>query len=624
MASWTGTNSVPIGVRRKRDDGNAPPGGYADSADSRSHQRSGGFNGGGYGSNNEASGTTSVSGYDADLSSNTLLLKNDYGASRPAHSGGGGGGGGGGPPSSYLSRTGAAAAEEEREGRPRKRRSRWGEESKVNTPGMPTALPAGLPMEEVESYIIHLPQNGDYVPSDKRSVSPPPEYGIDGRRINTREQRYRKKLEDERHKLVDKGLKSIPGFRPPADYKRPSRTMEKLYIPVRDFPEINFIGLLIGPRGNTLKKIEAESGAKISIRGKGSVKEGKSRSDGAVNPGDDEPLHCIISGDVEEKIKRASDMINKIIETATSTPESQNELKRNQLRELAALNGTLRDDENQICNNCGGIGHRKYECPEKRNFTNNLVCHMCGGSGHFARDCTQRNNPRAMHDMNHRNQRMDNEYENMMAELGGGGGGGGGYGRRPGGYGPGPDAGGASSSGAAPWAAGGSAPVGGGSGAPPWAASGAPPPPSNDGAPPWASSGAHAPPPPPPPSNDAPPWAASAAPSHDAAAPPWARGPDDGRQPPPPPPHGHQAAPGYDHYAQPPPPPAGHAAGYGYGAPPPPGLPAPPHMASYDPYAWQQQQGAAAAQYYGGYAYPAPAYPEQPPPPPPPAPAPES
>lgn len=43
---------------------------------------------------------------------------------------------------------------------------------------------------------------------------------------------------------------------------------------------------------------------------------------------------------------------------AASTPESANDHKRNQLRELASLNGTLRDDENQPCQNCGKIGHR--------------------------------------------------------------------------------------------------------------------------------------------------------------------------------------------------------------------------------------------------------------------------
>lgn len=63
-------------------------------------------------------------------------------------------------------------------------------------------------------------------------------------------------------------------FKPPADYKKPTKYKEKVYIPQKDFPEINFIGQLIGPRGNTLKRLEREAGGvKIFIRGKGSVKE---------------------------------------------------------------------------------------------------------------------------------------------------------------------------------------------------------------------------------------------------------------------------------------------------------------------------------------------------------------
>lgn len=103
-----------------------------------------------------------------------------------------------------------------------------------------------------------------------------------------------------------------------------------------------------------------------------------------------------------------------IVGKAASIPEGQNELKRNQLRELAALNGTLRDDENQACQNCtstlvivalavsfpnltnmltcagGQIGHRKYDCPEQRNFTANIICRVCGNAGHMARDCPDR------------------------------------------------------------------------------------------------------------------------------------------------------------------------------------------------------------------------------------------
>lgn len=154
--------------------------------------------------------------------------------------------------------------------------------------------------------------------------------------------------------------------------------------------------------------METESGAKIAIRGKGSVKEGKGRSDAAHSSNQEEDLHCLVMADNEDKINKAKQLIHNVIETvriapllphsfdsankskAASTPENQNELKRNQLRELAALNGTLRDDENQACQNCGKIGHRKYDCPEKQNFTASIICRVCGNAGHMARDCPDR------------------------------------------------------------------------------------------------------------------------------------------------------------------------------------------------------------------------------------------
>lgn len=36
------------------------------------------------------------------------------------------------------------------------------------------------------------------------------------------------------------------------------RLHDKVWIPQENHPEINFVGLLIGPRGNTLKALEAE------------------------------------------------------------------------------------------------------------------------------------------------------------------------------------------------------------------------------------------------------------------------------------------------------------------------------------------------------------------------------
>lgn len=328
------------------------------------------------------------------------------------------------PPSSKKERKTETYDEDERG---RKRRSRWGDSTtKVVIPGMPTTLPSNMPPEQVKNYLLFLRleeigaklRTGDVLPlEERRSPSPEPVYDVQGKRVNTREFRYRKKLEDERHKIIDQALKENPDFKPPADYRRPNKIAEKFFIPAKDHPEINFIGLLIGPRGNTLKKMESESGCKISIRGKGSVKEGR-RNDSAPVPGIDEDLHCLITGDSEDKIKKAQEMIQKIIDTSASVPEGQNELKRQQLRELASLNGTLRDDENQACANCGNVGHRRFECPESVNVTVNLICRICEGVGHTARDCMQRNDPVALEKAKQKNLQLDSEYLNLMKELG--------------------------------------------------------------------------------------------------------------------------------------------------------------------------------------------------------------
>lgn len=191
--------------------------------------------------------------------------------------------------------------------------------------------------------------------------------------------------------------------------------------------------------------METESGAKIAIRGKGSVKEGKGKSDAAHQSNQEEDLHCLIMADTEEKVNKAKQLVHNVIETAASIPEGQNELKRNQLRELAALNGTLRDDENQACQNCrlrhpkrlslannglgGQIGHRKYDCPEQRNFTANIICRVCGNAGHMARDCPDRQRGSEMRNTlpgppNGPPRRIggdavDREMENLMQELSG-------------------------------------------------------------------------------------------------------------------------------------------------------------------------------------------------------------
>ena len=73
-----------------------------------------------------------------------------------------------------------------------------------------------------------------------------------------------------------------------------TRVQERVLIPQDEHPGVNFVGLLIGPRGNTLKKIETENKCKVMIRGKGSVKVQRQSFINRPLPGEDEPLHALI------------------------------------------------------------------------------------------------------------------------------------------------------------------------------------------------------------------------------------------------------------------------------------------------------------------------------------------
>lgn len=305
----------------------------------------------------------------------------------------------------------------------RRRPNRWGKDAKFGI--SPTMKVENLSDRQIALYAIHIRveeigrvlRTNDFIPrSPDRSPSPEPMYGADGKRINTREFRYRKRLEDERHRLVSHAMRLDVAYKAPSDYRRPSKISEKVPIPVKDYPDINFIGLILGPRGSTLKTMEAESEAKIAIRGKGSVKEGKGAPTSYQNQ--EEDLHCLITADSEDKIKKAVSLIYRVIEIGSTVPEEHNDLKRQQLRDLAALNGTLRDDENQACQICGKTGHKRFTCPEKNNITNSIFCRICNSMGHMARDCKAKDNPEALQEAREREHKMDNEYSALMAEIG--------------------------------------------------------------------------------------------------------------------------------------------------------------------------------------------------------------
>jgi splicing factor 1 len=249
----------------------------------------------------------------------------------------------------------------------------------------------------------------------ERSPSPPPVYSADGKRQNTRAERWRQRYSTERQDILQKIMNINPSTRGQSGLLVRQKRTKKIRIPIEQHPTYNFIGLIIGPRGKTQKELEAKTGCKIAIRGKGSVKEGaRGRRDGKVMEGDNEPLHVVITGDDQNAVDAASDMIEQML---IVIDDEKNVHKQQQLRELALLNGTLKEDE--FCQICAEKGHRSFECPRRFALQNKptiaVRCAICGDTSHPTRDCTQRSNTEQIKNT----QELDSDYVSFMAELDG-------------------------------------------------------------------------------------------------------------------------------------------------------------------------------------------------------------
>ncbi|KXJ17106.1 protein quaking isoform X2 [Exaiptasia diaphana] len=123
---------------------------------------------------------------------------------------------------------------------------------------------------------------------------------------------------------------------------------EKVFAPVKEFPKFNFVGRVIGPRGMTLREIESQTGCKLLVRGKGSMKDKKVEEEKRGQPNYehlDEDLHVLISvEDTEDRcIARLQKAVDKVRELLRPVEEGEDEIKKKQLKDLALLNGTFKE-----------------------------------------------------------------------------------------------------------------------------------------------------------------------------------------------------------------------------------------------------------------------------------------
>ncbi|XP_038986658.1 KH domain-containing protein At5g56140-like isoform X4 [Phoenix dactylifera] len=127
------------------------------------------------------------------------------------------------------------------------------------------------------------------------------------------------------------------------------KKMIRIDIPADKYPTFNFVGRLLGPRGNSLKRVEASTECRVLIRGRGSIKDLAREDMMRGKPGYEhlnEPLHVLIEAElpveiVDARLMQAREILEDLLKPMD---ESQDFFKKQQLRELAMLNGTLREE----------------------------------------------------------------------------------------------------------------------------------------------------------------------------------------------------------------------------------------------------------------------------------------
>nr|XP_033790948.1 KH domain-containing, RNA-binding, signal transduction-associated protein 3 isoform X4 [Geotrypetes seraphini] len=119
---------------------------------------------------------------------------------------------------------------------------------------------------------------------------------------------------------------------------------QKVLIPVKQFPKFNFVGKLLGPRGNSLKRLQEDTLTKMSILGKGSMRD-KTKEEELRKSGEakyfhlHDDLHVLIEvfappAEAYARMGHALEEIKKFL-----IPDYNDEIRQAQLQELTYLNG---------------------------------------------------------------------------------------------------------------------------------------------------------------------------------------------------------------------------------------------------------------------------------------------
>ncbi|XP_062127894.1 RNA-binding protein asd-2 [Drosophila sulfurigaster albostrigata] len=146
---------------------------------------------------------------------------------------------------------------------------------------------------------------------------------------------------------------------------KPVKVSVKVAVPVRDHPKFNFVGKLLGPKGNSMKRLQEDTMCKMAVLGRGSMRDRRKEEELRAS-GDSryahlfEDLHVEIStfaapAEAHARIAYALAEVRRFL-----VPDYHDDIRQEQMWEMQALTSTPTlshlDDSQSPTNTTRGLG----------------------------------------------------------------------------------------------------------------------------------------------------------------------------------------------------------------------------------------------------------------------------
>ncbi|XP_013098023.1 KH domain-containing, RNA-binding, signal transduction-associated protein 2 [Stomoxys calcitrans] len=83
----------------------------------------------------------------------------------------------------------------------------------------------------------------------------------------------KKLLDDEIERILVSGRIPKPEIYANVYSEKPIRVAQKVWFPIKEYPKFNFVGKIMGPKGNTLRQLQEETFCKMTVLGRNSMRD---------------------------------------------------------------------------------------------------------------------------------------------------------------------------------------------------------------------------------------------------------------------------------------------------------------------------------------------------------------